>query len=426
MNCSKVKENLSPYLDNMLSEEEKKAVETHLASCPECQQELEDLQQTIAMLSSLEEIIPPASFRRELREKLEKEVDNKQKKSFSINGLISKWFGNLKTSAAVPVAISLILLIVIMPSFFRMGSPLSKSADEAAESAPETRSFSIADSGFTNDSIKPQEELKQEMALEGDKAGDMNFTANGGAMKQKAASLAGNSARVVERKIIKNADVTLQVDDYASAVDLIKQQVHNLGGYVANESVRMSHSSNVTSGHLQVKIPQQDFESFLSGIDGVGKIKYRNIYTDDVTEEYVDVQSRLNALRTKEERLLNILTKAGKLSEILEVENELASTRAQLESLQGRLRYLNNRVDFSNIEIDVEQVVTSTQQISATGLKGVWLRTQEAFIKTINNILYGIGKFIEFLGAALPYLVLLLIAGYGGFRYYKKWERRNK
>lgn len=425
MNCNKVKENLSSYIDNMLSEEEHKALELHLESCPECQQELEDLKQTIAILSSLEEITPPASFRRELREKLEKSINNEQKKSSFFNGLISKWLKNLKSSAVVPVTISLILLIVIMPSFFNRGS-FNKSVDEAPECVPETGFYSIADSGLTSKSVKQQEQSKQDMAVEEDNRREIRSTESNGSMPPKADPMAENTAKVLERKTIKNADITLQVDDYSSAVNLIKQQVKSFGGYIANESVRRSHSSEVTNGHLCLRIPQGYFEPFLSGVDGLGRIKYRQIYTDDVTEEYIDVQSRLNALRTKEERLLNILTKTGKLSEILEVENELASTRAQLESLQGRFRYLNNRVDFSNIEVNVEQVVTSTRQISATGLKGVGLRTQEAFIKTINNILYGIGKLIEFLGAALPYIVLGLLAGYGGFKYYKKRKKRNE
>ena len=118
------------------------------------------------------------------------------------------------------------------------------------------------------------------------------------------------------------------------------------------------------------------------------------------------MESRLKTMRTKEERLLNILTQSGNLSDILAVENELANTRAQLESLEGRMRYLNNQTEYSTVNISVEQLVVSTQQVTTSGLQGVVERAKEAFIKAINNIFLGLGMSIVFISAAIPYLVV--------------------
>lgn len=420
MKCKDVKENLSAYLDQALDSEESKLVEEHLASCAECQEEYNALKETVLMLSSLEEVIPPASFRRELRHKLEAQA---KKKRFSLPALIPNWMKKLNRTQLMPVAVAAVLMIVILP-FVTNNLPkgMGKLAQDKAESlgagimmeqsaAPEESSDSISYS------------LDQNMAKMAPPSGrDGGEMLNGSAPNTRAAGMpttpsadSTNEAasptvateEVIERKIIKNADVSLQVDDYNGALESLKQRVASVGGYIANESVNVSGREGQINGHLQVRLPALQFEDFLSSMDGIGKVRSRNIYTQDVTEEYVDVESRLKALRTKEERLLAILEKSGNLSDVLAVENELANTRAQLESFEGRLRYLNNRTDYSSVNISIQQVSASTQQISSIGIKDVLKKTKEAFIETINNILIGIGELIVFLGSSFPYLVLI-------------------
>ncbi|PKM87060.1 MAG: hypothetical protein CVU87_10435 [Firmicutes bacterium HGW-Firmicutes-12] len=409
MNSKHVKEELSAYFDKILDAEEMLVVEEHLANCAECREEYEMLQETFRMLSSLEEVIPPASFRRELRDKLERSTG---KRRISIKALIPNWMMALTRKQLIPVALVFLLMILIVPKIgsnlpgFRMGS-----SDKAAES------ITLEDTDSYNQ-LSGSEQMQKMMAPEGRGAGvEISTTAytSSGEMPRIAAEPTGEDGNApatvmeqdIERKIIKNADLLLQVDEYNFAVEALKQKVILLGGYVANENVNTVGREGTIYGYMQVRIPALEFEGFLSGIDGLGKVKNRNIYSQDVTEEYIDVESRLKALRTKEERLIDILTKSGQLSDILAVENELANTRAQLESLQGRLRYLNNRTDFSSISINIEQITASTQQISNPGFMEMLKKTKEAFIETINTMLIGTSKLVIFLGAAIPYLILL-------------------
>lgn len=429
MNSQHVSENLSAYLDKMLDTEEMLAVEEHLKICAECRAEYEALQQTVLALSSLEEMVPPAGFRRELRAKLEKHAP---KKRLEWPSFFPGWMRNIKRAQLVPLAAALVLLIVIIPF---VGGNLPKSlsnlandsgrelisgsrglgggATSSAPASPMAAPAPAAPAGdgyAQNQVMMDTEELKLKELAYSSEATAQRMAGEIAPIEPVPPETSPEMPEDIERKIIKNADVSLEVDDYNAAVDALKQQITAAGGYISNESVNTNRKDEVKYGYLQVRLPADQFEGFMSGMEGVGKVRNRNIYTQDVTEEYVDVQSRLKAMRVKEERLLDILTKSGQLSDILAVENELANTRATLESLEGRLRYLSNRVDYSSISINIEEVAVSTQQISNPGIGDVLKKTREAFISTINNILLGLGNLVVYIGAAIPYLILLAVA----------------
>jgi hypothetical protein len=436
MNCKEIQDNLSAYIDKALPEKEMVLIEEHLSRCPECLEEYEALKDTINMISSLEEIIPPASFRRELRQKLEK-VAQKQEKP-SAQGLIHTWLSKLRAVGLMPVAVALILMLAIVPFMddnIKMGAPQAK--EEAGRGNEDLNlkskmNYSLADKGAPNVKAPPaprsygvamdqQAEIKNEAALPAPTA-----QPNVQVKEMEKAGAVGTQEASIDRKLIKNADISLRVDNYQAAVESLKNQVLSYGGYITNESVQTTGPEGILNGHLQVRVPQDKFESFLSGMEGLGKVTGRNIYAQDVTEEYVDVQSRLKAYKTKEERLLAILQKSGQLSDILAVETELANTRAQIESLEGRLRYLDNRTDFSTIGINIQQTAAPAQKVSTGGLQGVFGKAKEAFIRTINNILLGIGKLIVSFSSALPYLVLMALGLGAGWWWFKKHYSSQK
>ncbi len=412
MKCEFVAENLSAYLDQELPVEEMNQIENHLQECAECRQELTEMQSTIALLASLDEVIPPASFRRELRTKLEKSA---KRKGFSLDFLMKKIMGR---SVFAPVAVAMILLIIAVPFIFENSRLRLGMSQKAAESSAPAYNMAgdyaveneaLTGKAFTADGLKAQQGLVAggSGSQARDMAGSVSPTATAKDSEAVQAEIFNKEISQYERKIIKNADLELHVDSYDQAVADIKKQVGSLGGYIANESLYSRNAQDSPRGSIVIRLPFQQFDSFLSGLEGLGKVENRNIYTQDVTEEFVDIESRLKVLRNKEERLLTILQKSGQLADILAVENELANTRAELESLEGRLRYLSNRVDYSTITVYLVQVVVPTQTISAGGLEGVLTQAREAFILTINNLLYALGKLVVFLGAALPVLIII-------------------
>lgn len=406
MNSKHVKDELSAYLDKELSAEEMLAVEEHLKNCAECREEYAALHNTVQMLSSMEEVIPPAGFRHKLFGKLE---EANQKPKFSLQALTLGWMKKITQRRLFPAAVAIVLLLVIIPV---VGSNLPKmgSAQKAADS-----SVAMGGPAESYNQLTSEEQLRKDMAPDGRGGADgiaAPQMASGAKPVAPAVPLETSAQTYtitepgIERKIIKNADLMLQVEDYNAAVEAIKEKAVLLGGYVTNENANIYEREGTVNGYIQIRVPADNFDSFLSGMETMGKVKNRNVYSQDVTEEYVDVESHLKALRTKEERLLAILEKSGQLSDILAVENELANTRAQLESYQGRLRYLDNRTEFSSIGINIEQPNTSTQQITNPGFKEIIQKTKEAFIKAVNNIIVGVGGIVVFFGSIIPYLVI--------------------
>lgn len=385
MECKKIKEGLSAFLDDELSAEEKVFWQNHFDNCASCRDELAVLRKTADTFSSLGEMAPPANFRRELYHQLAKSIvpSMKCKKK--------SWF---QRPFFFPAAIAIVLLVVFV-SFLRPGFPgrqklaVDGLVNVAGGIAPRMESFDLSEEGGTPRLMSTATMVQNNME---------KFSA----AKQMA-------EEILERKLIKNAEIVLWVDDYEASLQNLKSKVSVLGGYITNETVNVLDSLGNKKGYLEARIPCLRFDEFFAEADRWGKIKNSHIYSRDVTEEFIDVQSRLRTMSTKEERLLDILQKTGQLSDILAVENELANTRAQLESLEGRLRYLNNQTEFSTFNLTIEQVVVSTQQVSASGLKGVSYRAREAFIRAINNILLGTGMFLVFLSAAIPYLVVITI-----------------
>jgi hypothetical protein len=403
-NCNEFQEMLSLYVDDCLEPDEKGKLEDHLEKCSQCQQELKALQEMVNMFNSLqdEELIPPASFRRHLRQKLEKE------QKFSQVSFFDKFLRSVNKSSFklwMPLAAAALLLLIIVPVFINGIGPMgAQSAKKQAkmESAPAGYGgFAAVPEG--RNFVGPEAKMK-----EPDKGAPDMYKMS--IAEQESRSIASDTA-VIERKIIKTGHLNLEVDSYKDTTTQINNMVQEMRGYVVSENTHIyDQERKLLAGSMALRIPHERFEEALNRLEKMGNANNRTVDSQDVTEEYVDVESRLRAMRLKEERLLAILNKSGSLGDILAVENELARTRADLEALEGRLRYLNNRTELSTINVTIKETLTPVKQIKTTGLQGIIIRTQEAFIKSINSIIIGTGNLIVYLGAYIPFVLLGLLA----------------
>jgi len=409
--CNEVRDMLSLYIDDYLEPTEKADFLEHLEGCLECQRELQVLQEVVVMFNSLdeEELIPPASFRRELRSKLEKE--QKASKVTYIDKA-AKFF-NKSFKSWMPLAAAAVLLLVIVPVLTNgFGLMNAKSAREEAksDSAPSApqRYGSLAGDNYSA-------KMKMNESASFDAVGDSPEMAPREAgsdmllMTEQEQTMAADT-RAIEQKIIKTGHINLEVDSYKDVNSHIKDMAREMQGYIVSENTQIyDDQRKLLAGSIALRIPQELFDEALNRLENMGSTNNRTIDSQDVTEEYVDVESRLKAMHMKEERLLSILEKSGTLGDVLAVENELARTRADLEALEGRLRYLSNRTELSTINVTVRETLTPVKQIKTTGLEGVVTRTQEAFIKSINSIIIGFGNLVVYFGSYLPFIIMTLI-----------------
>ncbi|MBL0329058.1 MAG: DUF4349 domain-containing protein [Bacteroidetes bacterium] len=162
-------------------------------------------------------------------------------------------------------------------------------------------------------------------------------------------------------KIKKTADVDISVEDYKVARAAIDKIVKTGNGYISGENEQNSTYS--ISNAMTIRVANKDFDAMVSNLAGVAShVNSKNVYMEDVTAEFVDITARLKTKKEVEKRYLELLQKAVKVTDILEVEEHLRGIREEIEAKEGQLKLLNDQVAFSTINLNFTQSFEYTPQ----------------------------------------------------------------
>jgi len=176
------------------------------------------------------------------------------------------------------------------------------------------------------------------------------------------------SSDEIEQKIIKTARLAFETKDVEATHKKILKLASQYKGLVQNDNSGKDYNRIYKS--LTVRIPTENFQKFIDGIsEGVDYFDQRDISRQDVSEEFVDLQARLKAKRTLEDRYLELLKKANNVKEMLEIERELSNIREEIEAKQGRLQYLENKVSMSTVNIEFYKTTAETGITQSYGQK---------------------------------------------------------
>lgn len=169
---------------------------------------------------------------------------------------------------------------------------------------------------------------------------------------------------VLDRMIIRTADVKLSVPDVRQAVTQVEQIATLVGGMVFASSFSASQQQDVASVTLRVPPDQETFQQVLDRLAAMegAKVTDKNIGSTDVTEEYTDLDAQLRNLQATETRLLALLDKATRLEDVLTLERELSSVRNNIERIQGRKQLLQRRADLATIVVTLRQVAAGKNE----------------------------------------------------------------
>jgi DNA repair ATPase RecN len=213
----------------------------------------------------------------------------------------------------------------------------------------------------------------------------------------------------VERKLIKNGSVEFEVSDVESTKKSITQLTNDSGGYISTDN--QNNYSGSPHYDQTVRIPSEKLDEFISKIEGLARnVDAKNISVQDVTEEFIDVETRLKTKKGLETRYLELLKQAKTVKDLIEVETQLANVRGEIESMEGRLKYLTSQVSFST--------VTLSYYTRVSGNYGFGYRFMSSFGEGWDAFL----DFIVGLFAAWPFLI---IAGVGTWLGRRWWRRRK-
>ena len=149
--------------------------------------------------------------------------------------------------------------------------------------------------------------------------------------------LAGN-LEISQRKVISVASVSIEVEVVEAAVTEVRVIAESLGGFV--EQLSSSGEPDRQQAHVTVRVPQAQFFTALERIDALGEVQSRTVGSEDVSEQFIDLEARLKSSLREEQSFLSLLGRTETVGEILTIERELSRVRSEIERLQGRLNFL--------------------------------------------------------------------------------------
>ncbi|MEK7278334.1 MAG: DUF4349 domain-containing protein [Chloroflexota bacterium] len=230
-----------------------------------------------------------------------------------------------------------------------------------------------------------------------------------------------------ERLVIKNANLSIVVDDTAVTVDKITQMAEGLGGFVVTlNTYQTTYGADYALAQhatMTIRVPSAKLNDALKQIKDLSvDVTSESISGQDVTSEYVDLKSRLTNLEAAEKQLQSIMAEATKTEDVLAVYNQLVYTREQIEVIKGQIKYYEEAAALSAISVDITPNV-ATQPISIGGWhpEGTAKDALETLVRALQDLADGL---IYFGIVCLPFL---LIAGVPLFFFGRwLWKRRKK
>lgn len=162
------------------------------------------------------------------------------------------------------------------------------------------------------------------------------------------------------KKIIRTANMRAKVDDYHAFRADLASVLNDAEAYVSNENE--SNDKYSIEGNIKIKVPAANFDELVGGISGLTpKWKKKDINSQDVSDEYYDLETRIQTKEEMEKQYLEILKKAKTIEEILQVQDKLRVIREEIESSKGRLKYLASRVGMSTIHLNIFQEIENVE-----------------------------------------------------------------
>jgi hypothetical protein len=227
------------------------------------------------------------------------------------------------------------------------------------------------------------------------------------------------------RQVIRTGSIELTVRNTRETIEEIRDIVAQAEGLIGYSYV-YEMRENQYGAYLTLRIPSQRFDSIMSRLEELGKSTNVQTGLDDVTMQYVDLESRLNNQKAQEARLVEILEMAETVEEVLEVEKELFRVRGEIESMTAQFNQLSDQISYSTIDVTLREETIPTEVISPNAFDNFGERIKQAFVGSINFILGAISFIVIALITLIPVLVLIGLFVLFMIWLVKKISRRNK
>lgn len=219
-----------------------------------------------------------------------------------------------------------------------------------------------------------------------------------------------------DRLLIKTADLFYEKKDLPTERNRIHELLKEFKGYTLSEDEY--HYDNSKGINITVKVPSHEFDSFIAKVgSGVTNFTRKDIFTEDVTSEFVDAQARIKSKKALEDRYLILLSKANQMEDMLMIEEKLSEVRNDIEGIQGRLNYLQTMTKYSTIHLKISYPVP----VNKNQKPGFGARSQSAFQRGWDALVTFFVNIISAWPAITISLIIFLILR----KYYQNYKRKN-
>lgn len=208
------------------------------------------------------------------------------------------------------------------------------------------------------------------------------------------------------RKWVITVDISTETEDLDAALEGVMEKVSSLSGYVENQSIHNGSAyaqRRYRSANLTLRIPADREAEFTQGLSDITNVVSSSRNAEDITLQYVDTETRVTALETERDRLLELMEKAETMSDLLEIEGRLTDVRYELESYASRLRRYDNQVDYATVYLNIQEVQEYTPVQELT----FWQRISTGFVGSLKGLWKGIVAILSWAIINLPYILVI-------------------
>ncbi len=232
----------------------------------------------------------------------------------------------------------------------------------------------------------------------------------------------GEAPQKNNEKIIKTVEAYVMTKEYDKYIESLTASVTANGGYIENSDANMGGYGNANRHSVyKLRIPADKLDAFMLSAEENGKITSKTETQQNVTLEYVDIESRISAYRTEKETLTDLLEKASSLENVLAIQERLSEVNYQIENYTAQLRVLENRVSYSTVTLhinEVERVVESERTL--------WQRIKNEFLDNIDNLKEGLEDFAVAVIGGIPVIIPVVVIALVAIIIIKKLIKKRK
>lgn len=218
----------------------------------------------------------------------------------------------------------------------------------------------------------------------------------------------------ISRKIIKNGEMRIQVGDVHKAQIQVNEVLKKNNAYIQNE--QFENTDRNENLNLTIRVPHKSFEALITSFsDGVGSVLSKNIYSNDVTEEYTDVSIKLANKKIYLDKYRDMLKSAANTKDMLEIQEKIRALEDEIDVAEGRLRFIDDRVNYSTLDLSLYKEKVRS---SATSKIGFGSRFSDSITEGWNSFIAFILGIISFWPFFLLIPIIIIL--------WRKWRKKKQ